>query len=160
MEAEQAIVYAVRVPAGRVELAGDLALPKRVRGIVLFAHGSGSSRHSPRNRQVAAALQRAGYATLLMDLLTADEEQLDQRTRELRFDIAMLADRVIAAVDWLGQRDETRRCPWPSSAPAPVPPPPWSRRRTGRTAYAWSSRAAAGPTWPATRSPGCGRRPC
>jgi dienelactone hydrolase len=111
MEAEQAIVYAVRVPAGRVELAGDLAMPKRVRGIVLFAHGSGSSRHSPRNRQVAAALQRAGYATLLMDLLTADEEQLDERTRELRFDIGLLADRVTAAVDWLGQRAETRSLP-------------------------------------------------
>jgi putative phosphoribosyl transferase len=111
MEADQAGAYAVRVPAGRVELSGDLAVPERVRGIVVFAHGSGSSRHSPRNRQVAEALQRAGYATLLMDLLTADEEHLDQRTRELRFDIARLADRVTAAVDWLGQRDETGPLP-------------------------------------------------
>ena len=101
----------MRVPAGRVELAGDLAVPERVRGVVVFAHGSGSSRHSPRNRQVAAALQRAGYATLLMDLLTADEDQLDQRTRELRFDIPLLADRVVAAVDWLEGRDDLRALP-------------------------------------------------
>ena len=105
------VSYAVRVPAGRVELAGDLAVPERVRGVVVFAHGSGSSRHSPRNRQVAAALQRAGYATLLMDLLTADEDQLDQRTRELRFDIPLLADRVVAAVDWLEGRDDLRALP-------------------------------------------------
>jgi putative phosphoribosyl transferase len=105
------VSYAVRVPAGRVELAGDLAVPERVRGVVVFAHGSGSSRHSPRNRQVAAALQRAGYATLLLDLLTADEDQLDQRTRELRFDIPLLADRVVAAVDWLEGRDDLRALP-------------------------------------------------
>ena len=105
------VSYAVRVPAGRVELAGDLAVPERVRGVVVFAHGSGSSRHSPRNQQVAAALQRAGYATLLMDLLTADEDQLDQRTRELRFDIPLLAERVVAAVDWLEGRDDLRALP-------------------------------------------------
>ena len=109
---ENAVVsYAVRVPAGGADLAGDLAVPERVRGVVVFAHGSGSSRHSPRNQQVAAALQRAGYATLLMDLLTAEEEELDQRTRELRFDIALLAGRVVAAVDWLGDRDDLRSLP-------------------------------------------------
>jgi putative phosphoribosyl transferase len=102
---------AVRVPAERVELLGDLALPDRVRGVVAFAHGSGSSRHSPRNRQVAAALQRAGYATLLMDLLTAEEEQTDERTRELRFDIALLAGRLTAAVDWLAGRPDTGSLP-------------------------------------------------
>ena len=111
MQAEGTAEHGVRVPAGQVELAGDLAVPERVRGVVVFAHGSGSSRHSPRNRQVAAALQRAGYATLLMDLLTADEDQLDQRTRELRFDIPLLADRVVAAVDWLEGRDELRALP-------------------------------------------------
>jgi dienelactone hydrolase len=105
------VSYAVLVLAGRVELAGDLAVPERVRGVVVFAHGSGSSRHSPRNQQVAAALQRAGYATLLMDLLTADEDQLDQRTRELRFDIPLLAERVVAAVDWLEGRDDLRALP-------------------------------------------------
>ena len=101
----------MRLPAGGVELAGDLTLPLRTRGIVVFAHGSGSSRHSPRNRQVAAALQRAGYATLLMDLLTAEEEEVDQQTRELRFDIAALADRLTHAVDWVGARKDTEALP-------------------------------------------------
>jgi putative phosphoribosyl transferase len=79
--------------------------------VVLFAHGSGSSRQSPRNRQVAAALQRAGYATLLLDLLTADEDALDQRTREHRFDIGLLAGRLTAAVDWLATHRDTAALP-------------------------------------------------
>ena len=111
MQADPTAAYAVRVPAGSVEADGDLAVPERVRGVVLFAHGSGSSRHSPRNRQVAAALQRAGYATLLMDLLTADEEVLDQRTREHRFDIELLAGRLTAAVDWLAEQRKTAALP-------------------------------------------------
>ena len=111
MASEDIVQYAVRLPAGKVELAGDLTLPPGAHGIVLFAHGSGSSRHSPRNRHVAAALQRAGYATLLMDLLTVEEEQIDQRTRELRFDIPVLAARLSGAVDWLSKRDETRALP-------------------------------------------------
>jgi dienelactone hydrolase len=91
----------VRLRAGRVELDGDLALPPEAAGVVLFAHGSGSSRHSPRNRQVAASLRQAGLATLLLDLLTAAEEELDRVTAELRFDVGMLAERLVAAVDWL-----------------------------------------------------------
>jgi putative phosphoribosyl transferase len=91
----------VRIDVGGVTLDGDLTRPPRTAGIVLFAHGSGSSRHSPRNRQVAEHLQRAGLGTLLMDLLTADEEQLDLRSRELRFDIGLLARRLVGAVDWL-----------------------------------------------------------
>lgn len=91
----------VRLRVGRVELAGDLEVPAAAAGVVLFAHGSGSSRHSPRNRQVAAALRRAGLATLLLDLLTAEEEELDRATAELRFDVAMLAERLVAAVDRL-----------------------------------------------------------
>ena len=91
----------MRLRAGRVELDGDLALPAEAVGVVLFAHGSGSSRHSPRNRQVAAALRQAGLATLLLDLLTTAEEELDRVTAELRFDVAMLAERLVAAVDWL-----------------------------------------------------------
>jgi putative phosphoribosyl transferase len=111
MVSDQIARHPVRLPAGEVELDGDLALPADARGIVVFAHGSGSSRHSPRNRQVAAALERAGYATLLMDLLTADEEEIDQRTRELRFDIPMLAARLSEAVDWLGGRPDTEALP-------------------------------------------------
>jgi putative phosphoribosyl transferase len=111
MQADRTAAFAVRVPAGDVEVDGDLAVPDHVRGVVLFAHGSGSSRHSPRNRQVAAALQRAGYATLLMDLLTADEDALDQRTGEHRFDIALLAGRLTAAVDWLTGRRDTAALP-------------------------------------------------
>jgi putative phosphoribosyl transferase len=111
MASEPIVRQAVQLPAGKVQLDGDLALPVDVRGIVLFAHGSGSSRHSPRNRQVAAALQRAEYGTLLMDLLTKDEEEIDQQTRELRFDIPALAARLTAAVDWLSERADTANLP-------------------------------------------------
>ncbi|GAA4717370.1 dienelactone hydrolase family protein [Phytohabitans rumicis] len=86
----------VAVPAGGRELAAILTLPDRARGIVLFAHGSGSSRHSPRNRMVAEHLDAGGYGTVLMDLLTADED-----STELRFDIGLLADRLVAVLDWL-----------------------------------------------------------
>ena len=96
-----AATRSVRLPAGPAELDADLVIPARPRGIVVFAHGSGSSRRSPRNVKVAKALQRAGYATLLMDLLTAEEERLDQQTLEYRFDIPALAGRLTAAVDWL-----------------------------------------------------------
>src|SRR6266508_2934939 len=81
----------VTVPAGTARLAGDLAVPEGARGVVLFAHGSGSGRHSPRNRHVAAALGQAGLATLLLDLLTEEEEAVDRDRAELRFDIAVLA---------------------------------------------------------------------
>ena len=101
----------VRVPAGPAELDADLTIPVRPRGIVVFAHGSGSSRHSPRNRKVARALQHAGYATLLMDLLTADEEHLDQQTLEFRFDVPALATRLTAAVDWLAGQPDTAALP-------------------------------------------------
>jgi dienelactone hydrolase len=99
----------VRVPAGRVSLEGDLVIPPIARGVVLFAHGSGSSRHSPRNRYVAEQLQRAGLATLLVDLLTLEEEAADLRTAHLRFDIGLLADRLVAASDWLGEQEATRK---------------------------------------------------
>jgi dienelactone hydrolase len=86
------------------ELAGDLAVPAQVVGIVVFAHGSGSSRHSRRNRAVAEVLQQSGFATLLLDLLTEDEEQADVRTGQLRFDIALLAGRVSTAVEQIRER--------------------------------------------------------
>lgn len=98
----------VAIQAGGVELDGDLAIPEGARGIVLFAHGSGSSRHSSRNRFVAEALRSGGLATLLFDLLTPREEQVDLRTRQIRFDIGLLADRLIGAMAWLDTQDDTR----------------------------------------------------
>ena len=98
---------AVRIPVGVAALDADLAVPAHARSVVVFAHGSGSGRHSPRNRHVAAALRRAGHATLLMDLLTQEEEQVDLRTRELRFDIGLLATRLASAVDWWTARHGT-----------------------------------------------------
>ena len=93
----------VRFSAGPVELEGILDIPEGAQGIVLFAHGSGSGRHSPRNRYVAGALREAGLATLLIDLLTPEEEAVDLRTRRLRFDIRLLADRLAGATNWLAQ---------------------------------------------------------
>ncbi|MGA7614976.1 MAG: dienelactone hydrolase family protein [Thermoanaerobaculia bacterium] len=98
----------VRVDARGVQLEGNLALPVDADGVVLFAHGSGSSRHSPRNRQVAEVLNRAGVGTLLIDLLTADEESVDNRTAQLRFDIRLLAERLIGATEWLRDLPETK----------------------------------------------------
>jgi putative phosphoribosyl transferase len=94
-----AIDQPVRI-ASNVTLDGDLTLPEGAVGLVVFAHGSGSSRHSTRNRAVAHALQRRGFATLLLDLLTRDEERIDEQTREYRFDVDLLARRVVTATDW------------------------------------------------------------
>src|SRR5437868_10434021 len=91
----------VYVPAGGARLAGELTIPTDAYAIVLFAHGSGSSRFSRRNQFVARVLERSGLATLLIDLLTPEEETLDQRTAHLRFDIPMLAKRLVSIVDWL-----------------------------------------------------------
>ena len=96
----------VRVACGPVELVGDLALPPGFDGLVLFAHGSGSGRHSARNRQVAQRLQQDGFATLLFDLLTPEEEQVDLRTREHRFDIALLTRRMEEAARWTRRQAE------------------------------------------------------
>ena len=98
----------VRVPAGPVELEGNLGIPEGAKGIVLFAHGSGSGRMSPRNRYVAEALREAGLATLLVDLLTPEEEEADLRTRRLRFDIGLLSGRLAGATDWLSENPDTR----------------------------------------------------
>jgi putative phosphoribosyl transferase len=101
----------VDIQAGVVTLEGDLTLPEDARGVVVFAHGSGSSRFSSRNRYVAAALNAAGFGTLLMDLLTREEEAVDQFTAHLRFDIPLLADRLVAAVRWLHEEPATRALP-------------------------------------------------
>lgn len=98
----------VWVTAGRVSLEGELGVPPGAEGVVLFAHGSGSSRHSPRNRYVARVLQAAGLATLLIDLLTPEEELVDLRTVQFRFDIDRLAERLVGATDWLRQNPATR----------------------------------------------------
>jgi hypothetical protein len=159
VEGEPAAQEAVRITVGGVALDGDLARPPHGDGIVLFAHGSGSSRHSPRNRRVAGQLQRAGLGTLLMDLLTADEEQLDLRSRELRFDIGLLARRLVGAIDWLAPAS-AGSSRWGCSGPAPVRPPPWWPRPSGPTGSLRWSPAAAGRTWPdrpwsAWRRPRC-----
>jgi dienelactone hydrolase len=91
----------ISIPIGTRFIEGDLNIPDGSRSTILFAHGSGSSRHSPRNKHVAQILNRAGYSTLLLDLLTAEEEFKDQHTAQFRFDIDLLAARLIAATDWL-----------------------------------------------------------
>jgi dienelactone hydrolase len=101
----------VTVPAGGVGLTGDLAVPEDARAVVLFAHGSGSSRHSPRNREVAAGLRTAGLGTLLIDLLTEEEERQDAATAELRFDIPLLGRRLTDALDWLAREPATAGLP-------------------------------------------------
>ena len=92
---------AVRVPLGRLELAADVALPVHSNGLVVFAHGSGSSRRSPRNRHVANVLNQGSIGTVLIDLLTEQEEAVDLRTAELRFDIPLLGQRLVAITDWI-----------------------------------------------------------
>ncbi len=99
------------IQAAGVALDADLLVPESAQGVVLFAHGSGSSRLSPRNRYVAGELQRASLATVLADLLTPEEEQLDARTGQLRFDIALLATRVIDLTDWVTQHRRTAGLP-------------------------------------------------
>ncbi|HEY2854933.1 MAG TPA: alpha/beta family hydrolase [Gemmatimonadaceae bacterium] len=91
----------ISIPAGRVALEGTLGVPGLAQGLILFAHGSGSSRFSPRNRFVARVLRDAGLGTLLLDLLSPSEGQVDEVTRHHRFDIPMLADRLVRAIDWL-----------------------------------------------------------
>lgn len=98
---------ALRIPAAGVVLAADVVVPDPARGVVVFAHGSGSGRHSPRNRQVAEGLRGAGLATILADLLTLEEEQADVRTGQFRFDVGLLAGRVTALADWAAGHEQT-----------------------------------------------------
>ena len=97
-----------QIPAGHAALSGNLTIPENPMRLVLFAHGSGSSRHSPRNQFVARVLNRAGLGTLLLDLLTPEEEALDIYTREHRFNIGLLAERLVHATNWARQQDQTR----------------------------------------------------
>ena len=106
------ITRAVQIPDGNVQLEGDLRLTSTPpAGLIVFAHGSGSSRHSARNREVAEALTAGGFATLLLDLLTSHEESIDQFTQQFRFDIPQLGRRVVAAVDWIADQDDLQRLP-------------------------------------------------
>jgi putative phosphoribosyl transferase len=101
----------VEIPMAEARLCGDLAMPAGARGMVLFAHGSGSSRHSPRNQYVARALERRLFATLLIDLLTPGEERVDDQTAQYRFDIPLLARRLVTIVGWLRGRADTGSLP-------------------------------------------------
>jgi putative phosphoribosyl transferase len=95
------------IPSGQITLEGELNVPAQATGVVLFAHGSGSSRHSPRNQFVARTISQAGVGTLLFDLLTREEEAVDISTRHLRFDIGLLAERLVDASNWLKQKADT-----------------------------------------------------
>jgi len=105
------VAQPVRVDLAGLTLNGDLHLPAGARGVVVFAHGSGSSRHSTRNRAVADVLHQAELGTLLLDLLTDDEERIDVVTAELRFDIPLLAERVVGAVEWAAAHEQTSTLP-------------------------------------------------
>ncbi len=102
----------VRIALEAVSLEGDLEVPSGAKGLVLFAHGSGSGRHSPRNRSVAGVLQKAGLGTLLVDLLTLEEEAIDERTLSYRFDMDLLANRLTRVADWLQQNPVTHDLPF------------------------------------------------
>lgn len=102
-------VFEVRIPAGAVVLNGEFSVPEHLRGVVIFAHGSVSSRHSPRNRYVANVLNQIGLATLLFDLLAQEEEAIDLRTAELRFDIGLLAKRLVQATHWLLKQPQAKK---------------------------------------------------
>ena len=144
----------VRIAAGPVSLAGDLVRPEGADGLVLFAHGSGSSRKSPRNRYVAGVLQDAGFATLLMDLLTMDEEHAERAGARRRFDIDLLAGRLAGATDWVMTHPDTAGLPigyfGASTGAAAALVAAAQRPKTSRR---WS-RAAGGPISPALRCAG------
>lgn len=108
---EPAMDVPVRIRVERVALSGEIVVPRAPRGIVVFAHGSGSGRHSPRNRYVAGVLQQERLATLLFDLLTEAEEAIDERTRQLRFDIDLLSRRLVAVVDWVKREKRVSALP-------------------------------------------------
>lgn len=105
---KKTLIKEIEITVDKVVLKGNLSIPKNAKAIILFAHGSGSSRFSPRNQYVAQVLRKAGLATLLMDLLTKEEELIDEQTGELRFNIEFLADRLIGAAKWLKKNSKTK----------------------------------------------------
>src|SRR5438046_2657459 len=139
--------HLVRIAVNREMLEGDLNVPSGAPGVVVFAHGSGSSRHSPRNRHIAQMLRQSGLATLLFDLLTPQEEQIDMRTGHLRFDIGLLAQRLIKATEWTVLNSELSGLQVAILAPAPALPQHSSRLRS---VPHWSMRLfpeVEGRTW-------------
>ncbi|HJO01878.1 MAG TPA: dienelactone hydrolase family protein [Candidatus Woesearchaeota archaeon] len=106
---KKTLIKEIEITADKVVLKGNLSIPKNAKAIILFAHGSGSSRFSPRNQYVAQVLYKAGLATLLMDLLTKEEELIDEQTGEIRFNIEFLADRLIGATTWLKKNSEAKK---------------------------------------------------
>ena len=106
---KKTLIKEIEITADKVVLKGNLSIPKNAKAIILFAHGSGSSRFSPRNQYVAQVLYKAGLATLLMDLLTKEEELIDEQTGEIRFNIEFLADRLIGATKWLKKNSEAKK---------------------------------------------------
>jgi putative phosphoribosyl transferase len=104
-EKEESII---RIPVNKASIEGNINVPAGAKGVVLFAHGSGSSRFSPRNQYVANVFNKAGLATLLIDLLTGEEEEIDMRTGQLRFDIALLTERLIGAAEWIKKTIRTK----------------------------------------------------
>src|SRR5690349_1433141 len=111
MESDGGTGESVRIPVRGVTIDGDLVMPAPAAGLVIFAHGSGSSRFSSRNRAVAQVLVAGGFATLLLDLLTPEEESIDELTGRFRFDIERLSSRVIAAIDWAADHPSTAHVP-------------------------------------------------
>jgi putative phosphoribosyl transferase len=107
VEEKAAISREVWIPVDSITLSGELSIPGRAEGLVLFAHGSGSSRNSPRNQYVAQVIREAGVGTLLFDLLTCEEEKIDLQTRHLRFDIDLLARRLVGATEWVKKQKDT-----------------------------------------------------
>src|SRR5215207_2775031 len=148
----------VRVSVGSVVLEGSLDVPDEARGVVLFAHGSGSGRHSPRNRYVARTLREANLATLLIDLLTVEEEEMDLHTRQLRFDIGLLAQRLVGATDWIAQNLETQNIPVGYFGASTGAGAALVAGQSVRSSSPRSSRAAVAQTWRETPYP-ASRRP-
>ena len=148
------------IPLDDLSLDATLTLPDNARAVVVFAHGSGSSRHSPRNRFVAEELNAAGLGTLLMDLLTEREGAEDEETGELRFDIGLLAARLVAAIDWLGWEPSTRELGVGVFGASTGEPPRSSRPLGCRTGSARWCRAADGRIWPTSTFPTSRRRRC
>ena len=137
----------LRIPAAGVTLTGDLIIPANARGLVIFAHGSGSSRRSPRNRRVAEWLHHAGLGTLLFDLLTQSEEAVDTYTAEHRFDIELLGARLAAVTDWIAVHPTRANSTSAISARAPAPRRRYWPRRCVPTSCARWCAVAGGPTW-------------